>query len=89
MPSNDEGTKLIKSIFQRIKQNQFLVMVLCCAIPLIGICAFSSLGVLGSWVYYALFLVCPLGHILMMRGMNHADPHPMKAPEVVKELEYK
>jgi hypothetical protein len=71
---------MIKSIFYKIRRNHFLVMVLCCAIPLIGIWALSSLGVLGSWGYYALFLICPLGHILMMCGMSHSDPHETKAP---------
>ncbi|HBB16151.1 MAG TPA: hypothetical protein DCZ97_03805 [Syntrophus sp. (in: bacteria)] len=80
---------MITSIFQRIKGSHFLVMVLCCAIPLIGIWALSSLGVLRSWGYYALFLVCPLGHILMMRGMNHADHHDKKTHEAAKEIEYK
>jgi hypothetical protein len=45
-------------------------MILCCAIPLVGILALSSLGVLGSWGFYALILICPLGHIFMMRGMH-------------------
>lgn len=80
---------MIKSIFQKIKLNHFLIMVLCCAIPLMGIWVLSSLGVLGSLGYYALFLICPLGHILMLRGMNHADPHDMKTPEAAKEIEYK
>jgi len=80
---------MIELLFKKFKQNHFLIMVLCCATPLIGIWALSSLGILGSWGYYALFLICPLGHILMMRGMNHADPHDMKTPEAVKEIEYK
>lgn len=45
-------------------------MILCCAIPLLGILTLSSLGVLGSWGYYAMILICPLGHIFMMRGMH-------------------
>lgn len=66
---------MIKLIFDRIKQNHFLAMVLCCAIPLVAILAFSALGILGSWGYYALLLLCPLGHVLMMRGMHsgHQD----------------
>jgi len=66
---------MLKSIFVKIKQNHALMMILCCGIPLVGIMALSSLGILGSWGYYALILICPLGHILMMRGMHssHAD----------------
>ncbi|MDP2644548.1 MAG: DUF2933 domain-containing protein [Desulfobacterales bacterium] len=73
------------TLWQKIKQNHFFAMVLCCAIPLIGILALSSLGVLGSWGY-ALLLICPLGHILMMRGM-HSKCQDTKMPEKAKELE--
>jgi hypothetical protein len=61
---------MLKYIFAKIKHNHFLAMVLCCAIPLIAIIALSAIGVLGSWGYYALILLCPLGHIFMMRGMQ-------------------
>jgi len=67
------GEKMTKAIFQLIqliKKNHALAMILCCAIPIVGILALSSLGVLGSWGYYALILLCPLGHIFMMRGMH-------------------
>jgi hypothetical protein len=62
----------LKSIVEKIKENPFLAMVLCCALPLIAIFAFSSLGilgVLGKWGTYALILLCPLAHVWMMRGM--------------------
>jgi cytochrome b561 len=73
---------MIKSLFIKIKQNHFLAMVLCCAIPIIGILALSASGILGSWAYFLVFLLCPLGHIFMMRGMHssHAE-HPVQ-PEV-------
>lgn len=66
---------MLKSIFAKIKQNHALMMILCCGIPIVGIMALSSLGVLGSWGYFALILICPLGHIFMMRGMHsgHSD----------------
>ena len=64
---------MIKSLFIKIKQNHSLAMILCCAIPLVGILALSSLGIIGSWGYYALILICPLGHIFMMRGMHSAS----------------
>ncbi len=63
----------MKTLLEKIKKNHALAMILCCAIPLVGILALSSLGVLGSWGYYALILICPLGHIFMMRGM-HSSP---------------
>lgn len=79
---------MLKSIFAKIKQNHSLMMILCCGIPLVGIMALSSLGILGSWGYYALILICPLGHIFMMRGMHsgHAGP---KMPAETNEMESK
>jgi len=76
----------MKSIINKIKHNHLLAMVLCCAIPVIGILALSYMGVLGSWGYYALLLVCPLGHILMMRGM-HSDHHHPKQDRGLKEID--
>ncbi len=79
---------MIKWIFAKIKQNHALAMVLCCAIPIIGILALSASGVLGSWAYYLLILACPLGHIFMMRGM-HASHAEQAAPPEVNEVEHK
>jgi hypothetical protein len=79
---------MIKSIFQKIKQNHSLVMIVCCAIPLIGILVLSSLGVLGSWGYYALILICPLGHIFMMRGM-HSSSEDSKMQQGVELIDEK
>jgi len=74
---------MIKSIFTKIKQNHLLAMILCCAIPIVGILTLSFLGVLGSWAYFALILLCPLGHILMMRGMhsNSKDAELISVPD--------
>ncbi len=76
---------MIKPIFDKIKQNHFLAMVLCCAIPLIAILAFSAWGVLESWGYYALILLCPLVHVLMMRGM-HSTHEDSKIQREIKEI---
>jgi hypothetical protein len=79
---------MFKSILAKIKQNHALMMIVCCGIPIVGIMALSSLGILGSWGYYALILICPLGHIFMMRGMHsaHADS---KMPVETNETEHK
>ena len=54
-------------LFDKIKNNHSLMMILCCALPIAAVLSLSYLGILGSWGYYALFLLCPLSHILMFR----------------------
>jgi hypothetical protein len=46
-----------------------LLMTLCCAIPLGAIALLSLLGVLGSWGFYGLILLCPLLHFVFMRRL--------------------
>jgi hypothetical protein len=60
---------MFNSLFEKIKTNHALTMILCCGIPLVGILVLSTFGLLGSWGYYALLIICPVGHLLMMRGM--------------------
>ena len=80
---------MIKWIVTKIKQNHFLAMVLCCAIPVVGILALSALGVLGSWAYLLIFLICPLGHIFMMRGMHSAHAESNTHPDIRELDEHK
>ena len=78
-------------MFEKIKQNPFLAMVLCCGLPLIAIYAFSALGLqgfLGKWGIYALLLLCPLAHIWMMRGMMHRDSEGVDDQSRIKEIEH-
>ena len=79
---------MIKWIMTKLKQNHSLAMVLCCAIPVIGILALSASGALGSWAYFLVILLCPLGHIFMMRGMHSSHAGQTAQPEV-KEIEHK
>ena len=72
---------MIKAIFAKIKQNHSLAMVLCCAIPIVGILALSAFGVLGSWAYFLVILICPLAHVFMMRGM-HSNSEDVKLASV-------
>ena len=79
---------MIKSLVLKIKQNHFLAMVLCCAIPIAGLLALSALGVMGSWAYFLVILLCPLGHIFMMRGM-HSSHEEQVAQAEVNEIEHR
>ena len=77
-----------KPLFGKILKNHSLAMVLCCAIPLALIVILSMTGTLVSWGFYALMLLCPVLHIVMMRG--HTSPHNhisglLPAPETIKD----
>ena len=77
---------MIKLLLEKIKKNHALAMILCCGIPIVGILALSSMGLLGSWGYYALLILCPLGHIFMMKGMMHSSS---KDDMVTRRIEHK
>ncbi|MFQ6067457.1 MAG: DUF2933 domain-containing protein [bacterium] len=54
------------------KERHLFFMVLCCLIPVVAILALVAVG-LGGWAVYGLFLLCPLMHILMMRGHKRTN----------------
>ena len=76
---------MIKLLIEKIKKNHALAMILCCGIPIVGIMTLSFLGILGSWGYYVLILICPIGHLLMMRGMHSSSEENM----VPRQIEHK
>ncbi len=57
-----------QSFIGNILKNHSLAMILCCAIPFALIVILSITGSLGSWGFYAIILLCPVLHIVMMRG---------------------
>lgn len=82
-----------------IKENHSLAMLICCAVPLALILAVSVFNIpIGTIGTYLLFLLCPLMHIFMMRGMNHGSQHaghhggratqdqPIEIPEAAPRL---
>jgi len=66
---------MMKTIWRNIKNNHFFIMIICCAVPLVIISLLAFTGILGSWGYYTLFLLCPLLHVFMMRvhSSSHAN----------------
>ena len=54
-------------------RNHSFAMIICCAIPLIAISVLSFTGILGPWGFYALILLCPLLHLLMMLKLTQKE----------------
>ncbi len=54
-----------------------LMMILCCAIPIALLLFLSGSNLVGSWGYLAIFLLCPLMHLLMPHH-NHNDKNSEK-----------
>ncbi len=75
-----------KTFRQNLFKNHTMAMAFMCILPMAGIAALTWLGVLGSWGFYALFLLCPVSHILMMRGM-HSGHQEVKVKQRIEQVE--
>ena len=64
-----------KSFFQKAFNSHAYAMILAYALPMVSFAGLSYLGIIESWGFYALFLLCPLAYILMMGSL---DPTPQK-----------
>ena len=53
-------------------------MLICCLIPIAGIAVLTASGMIGSWGYYGLILLYPLGHFIMMFLMNNRSGSSQK-----------
>ena len=71
-----------------------VIMVLCCLVPLVALVAISILRVPANTVIYVgIALVCPLMHLLVMRGMQHGPEgsaeHAHHQAEMPQTVDYR
>ncbi len=59
---------------ERIKKvwhNHSLMMVICCAVPLVLIAGLYFLG-FSNYAFWLVLLLCPIMHLFMMKDMGHS-----------------
>lgn len=60
-----------------MKKRHFLLMLICCLVPVIGLAAVVLFDIpLNPVLWVGLILFCPLSHLLMMKYMPHEHEHP-------------
>ncbi len=82
----------IKNLFEKIRQNHWLMMVICCGTPLILlVVAVYFFGLDNKYLFWFILLLCPILHYFMMKDMHkgHSDEKSVKDKEGSKEEEYK
>ena len=61
---------------RNLLRNHWVIMAVCCLIPLAALVAILSFGVpVTTAALVGLALICPLSHLVMMRSMMNHDQH--------------
>lgn len=67
----------MSEISRWVRGNHTLFMVICCTVPMVALAAIFVFKIpLDTIGLFAIMLLCPLLHLLMMRGMGHEGQHP-------------
>lgn len=61
---------MFKEIWQKIKQNHMLMMMICCLIPIVLFVGFFSLFKDSNYWIWLVILFCPLMHFFMIGKHN-------------------
>ena len=58
------------NLFEKLKHNHWLMMIICCAIPLILLAlAIYIFGLDNKYIFWFILLLCPILHYFMMKDM--------------------
>ncbi len=66
---------------KEIDKRHAVIMLLCCLVPIAAVAAIWVLGVpLNSTLLLVIVLLCPLGHLFMMRGGHQGQNTRWRSP---------
>jgi len=73
MNMGDAAIKVFRRWYESVRHNHLLMMLICCALPLLLLfVAVSIFSLSNSYLYWSVLLLCPLMHFFMMKHM-HSD----------------
>lgn len=68
-----------------LNSKHFLIMLICCLIPVAGFAAVTLFNIpFNNVVWFGLMLLCPLSHIVLMKYMMPGHNHHEQSDNVTK-----
>jgi hypothetical protein len=73
-----------------LKSKHFLIMLICCLIPVAGFAVVTVFNIpLNTVLWFALMMLCPLSHIILMKYMMPGHNHHEHAAHQVTDADVK